>query len=96
MRQHEQVLRTTSQIKFDIRRQHFNRLRPVPGRVFKFRSLGNPLAQDAVFPRTGLERLPAFVGNFGGGFQQHQTLVHVHPVETPARKITCAMRVYGE
>ena len=40
-----------------------------------------------VFPRTGLERLPAFVGHLGGGFQQHQTLLHVHAVETPAREV---------
>ena len=87
MRQHEQVLRATGQIQFDFGREDFNRLRAVLQRVFKFRSLDDPLAENVVFAGTGLERLPAFVRHFGGGFEQHQALLHLHPVEPAARKI---------
>ena len=34
-----------------------------------------------------IERLPAFVGHFGSGFKQHQALLHIHAVETAARKV---------
>ena len=87
MGQHQQVLHAAGQIQFDIGREHFNRRGTVLRRVFKFRSLDNPLAEDVVFARTGFERLPAFVRHFGGGFEQHQALLHLHPVEPAARKV---------
>src|SRR5439155_27021353 len=75
------------QIEFDLRRQDFNRLRAALGGVLEFRSLRDPLAQKMIFARTGFERLPALVGDLRRWFQQHQTLLGFHAIETASRQI---------
>ena len=87
VRQHQHMLRTSGQIEFDLRRQDFNRQRAALGGVLEFRSLRDPFAQKMVFARTGLERLPALVRDLRRWFQQHQTLLGFHAIETAPRQI---------
>ena len=86
-RDDEELLRTAGQVHLRFLREKLDALCATLGDAVELGAVQNPLAQELMFARTGLDRLATFMRDFAERLEQHERVIHVHAVEAATGEI---------